>query len=379
MDAARAVQRIAKAPHTPGVYFWRDAGRRPIYIGKANNLRSRLSSYPRTEVLKTRVMVRAAASITWKETDTEIEALILEAQLIKKFRPRYNVAWRDDKNFYFVEITDDRFPKITISHRPGGIGPFTEGAPLKATLHALRSLFPFCTCTTKHHLRCLNAHIGRCPGYCCLKAEPLREEIREYSRNIRAIRDIFTGRRDTVIRRMVRTDPDTALSLLRVFQHARINARTQGLTGHRDAPHRVEGYDVANIQGQYAVGAMVVFIDGTPDKSHYRLFNIRTGGGDTDMLRELLERRMKHDEWPLPDLAVMDGGIAQLNVALRAFGNHVRVVAVTKNDRHRADKLIGQGIISDKSVAFAVDAEAHRFSIGHYRRRHRKSILKRIQ
>jgi excinuclease ABC subunit C len=383
MEGHKLLNYLKRAPKTPGVYVWRDAGRRPLYIGKAANVRSRLSNYQKPTDPRIRAMVAHAATLTWQTTDTDIEALILESQLIKKLKPRYNIDWRDDKNYFYVEFSKETFPRIVLTHQPKGdfVGPFTEGIPLKATLRVLRNLFPYCTCKQMHHLRCLNAHIGKCPGYCCLKTPPTSAQKKDYARNIRAIRDVLTGKRDALVRKLARTMPDTALKLLRVFQNAQINARNQKLAEHPGAPARVEGYDVANISGQHAVGAMVVFTSGTPDKSEYRLFNIKgkgglvprsfSVGGDTDMLREMLERRIKNS-WPLPDLVVIDGGKAQLNVAKKIFGARTPIVAVTKNDRHQASKLIGA--TADRALAFAVDAESHRFAISRYRLKHRKSI-----
>lgn len=374
MEGLQLSNYLKRAPKTPGVYVWRDAGRRPFYVGKAVNLRSRLSNYRKPTDPRIRAMVENARTLTWQTTGTDIEALILESQLIKKLKPRYNIDWRDDKRYFYVGFTDEAFPRIFITHQPKGdfVGPFTDGVPLKATLRVLRNLFPYCTCTQRHHLRCLNAHIGKCPGFCCLKAPATAAQKKEYARGIRAIRDVLSGKRDALVRRLASTNPDIALKLLRVFQNAQINARNQKRAGHPGAPERIEGYDVANIGGQHAVGAMVVFEHGVPNKKEYRLFNIKTSGGDTDMLREILQRRAAHDDWPTPNLIIIDGGKAQLNVAKKIFGARMPITAVTKDEHHRASKLIGAK--ADQTLAFAVDAEAHRFAISRYRLRHRKSV-----
>jgi excinuclease ABC subunit C len=159
-----------------------------------------------------------------------------------------------------------------------------------------------------------------------------------------------------------------------------------GLSGE---PNRVEGYDVAHIQGAYSSGAMVVFINGNPDNTQYRLFNLKSdAAGDTGQLREVLSRRLKHEEWPLPDLIVVDGGKAQLNIMVRtldSLGHHVPVVAVTKDDKHQADHLLSSldsqiRMLADmprsmRALVVHIDDEAHRFSIGQYRRRHRRGLV----
>ncbi len=447
MDHAAIARSIRKAPRTPGVYVWRAKNGTPLYIGKAANLRARLSSYPKTTHPRIHAMLRAATKFTWEETPTDIEALILESQLIKRYRPKYNVEWRDDKQYFYVGFTHEDFPHIFLTHQPmtvpstghrapknalgarnsapasDYIGPFTEGVPLKTTLRALRGLFPYCTCKQKHHVKCLNAHIGMCPGYCCLKVPATRTQKVAYARNIRAIRDILTGKRDTLIRRLEQEMKavgqahrlEEALTLkqmlariTRVFQNAQINVRNQRLAARHigalellrdelhlpDIPHRIEGYDIATIQGAHAAGAMVVFSDGRADNHEYRLFNIKNGlssetsiKGDVPMLRQVLERRLAHPEWPMPDLIVVDGGKAQLNAVvntLTAFNVDTPVIAMKKNERHQPEYALTSLHIVPRALATLpralrdllvhVDAEAHRFSIGHYRRRHRRTV-----
>lgn len=403
---------IATAPTTPGVYTWRGAGGHPLYIGKALNLKSRLSSYRKPLDPRIAAMVQQATLITWEKTDTDIEALILESKLIKEEHPVFNIMLRDDKQYFYVECTSGAFPRIAITHQPTSnhsIGPFTEGIALKATLRLLRKLFPYCTCPaprdpakrdTRHNLKCLNAHIGRCPGFCCLKTPATKEQQEAYAKNLRAIRDILTGKRATVIRNLkrdmkaagVRHELERALDLQkklgyleRVFENAQVNARNQGTEVAVRGPRRVEGYDVANIGGQHAVGSMVVFTAGRPNKKEYRLFNIKTSGGDTDMLHEMLERRLKHERWPRPDFIVVDGGKAQLNVVQKLVP-HIPVIAVTKDDRHQPTRIYRSGQSaatalsqlprSLRDLVVRVDAEAHRFAISHYRKRHRAGLVR---
>jgi excinuclease ABC subunit C len=422
-------KRIAQAPHAPGVYVWRDRAGHPLYIGKAADLRNRLANYRKPADPRIRLMVSESYTLRWQELSNDIEALIVESQMIKRLHPKYNISMRDNKQYFFVAVTDEDFPQFILTHQAASskikkpikelIGPFTEGVPLKATLRVLRNLFPYCTCKSKHHIRCLNAHIGKCPGFCCLKTPATAPQKSEYRRNIRAIKDILTGKRDTVIRKLESRmkaagqahDLEQALSLQhriervrRVFENARVNASRQLLAGrHHQAlkmlaeefglaaePSRIEGYDIANIQGQHANGAMVVFQDGRADNAEYRLFNIRSVGqaNDTAMLRETLQRRLNHPEWRLPELIIVDGGKAQLNAIQKELAEKeltIPVIALTKNDRHQGDHVSSSldsrvRYLKDlpgplANLILHVDAEAHRFAIKQYRRRHGRALI----
>ena len=429
MDIDTMKKRIAEAPREPGVYIWRDAKKHPLYIGKANNIRVRLSSYPKATDERIKRMVRVARSIDFKQTETEIDALILESQLIKRHKPRYNVALRDDKSYYLVAITDEEFPQFIPTHQVRSrmirkpikeyLGPFTEALALKTTLKVLRRLFPYCSCKQKHHIKCLNAHIGVCSGYCCLKTPATADEKKEYRRFVRAVRDILSGRRTSLITRLNKEMKTLAAScelerardlqitierIQRVFENAQIISRRQrSATRHHGAleqiqdefglpklPHRIEGYDIAHIQGVHPTGAMIVFAEGSPDNTEYRLFNIkRPDGGDTAALREVITRRLKHDEWPLPDVIVVDGAKAQLNVVMQTLDKarvDLPVIALAKDDKHKGSYVLSS---SDarvrtlkklptkvKHLIEHVDKEAHRFVIKHYRNRHRKALTK---
>jgi excinuclease ABC subunit C len=430
MDSARLTELISAAPHAPGVYTWRDGRGRILYIGKAVDLRARLGSYRRAGDDRIRLMVREASRIDWELTENETEALILEAHRIKTRRPKYNVVMRDDKQYAYVGITDEPFPHVMMTHQLSSprfkkpfrhfIGPFTDGTDLKATLGAIGHLFPTCRCKQTHHVRCLNAHIGRCPGYCCLKTPATGAQEREYRSRIRAIRDLLEGRKASVVRRLERQmkaagdagNLEEALELQRVagrvrsvFEHAQRNRnrRRAGIGrsgaleqmtaefGLPETPRRIEGYDVALIQQTNAAGAMVVYVDGESDRSQYRLFNIRDPRtGDTGMLREIIRRRLTHAEWPAADCILVDGGKAQLNAALRelaAADRDIPVLALTKNDRHQPDHVLTSQdgrirMLADlprplRDLLVRIDAEAHRFAISQYRRLHRTALRPR--
>ena len=183
---------------------------------------------------------------------------------------------------------------------------------------------------------------------------------------------------------------DKIEKIKRVFENAKIIQDTRYLP-FKKMPYRIEGYDVANIQGKYAVGAMVVFEDGKPNKNEYRLFKIRSKGTPDDvfMLKEVLTRRFNHPEWSLPDLILVDGGRAQLNTAKNAiYGSstsiYPQIVALAKNEKHRGSKVfvavkkyllpLSKLPAAVKNLFLHIDSEAHRFAISYYRKLHGRSL-----
>lgn len=424
-----------KIPKTSGIYFFKDSRGKIIYIGKAANLKSRLLSYfdKQEKPLKVRQILDRATSVDWQETDSEIEALILESQLIKKSRPEFNILMRDDKQYFYVVITKEVFSKTIITHRPDFIskkiglpvktlakeGPFTDGGALRTTLRLLRKVFPYCNCKQKHNNYCLNYHIGNCPGFCCLKPREndlrfTNKELRMYEENIKAIKSILSGKRKLLIKKLQKEMRaaaakhdfkkaveirDQIAKLEKTFENARVinqmSKRGQGLVelkslfGLDNAPARIEAYDISNIQGRFAVGSMVVFENGQSNKGEYKKFKITTDvkADDTGMIKEVLRRRFKHTEWQYPDLVLIDGGRAQIGVAIiviKEFGLKIPVIGLTKDARHKghhifsgcAKKSIQLSEIPEpvKNLILQIDDEAHRFAISYYRKLHSDSL-----
>ncbi len=370
-------------PTEAGVYIFRSKNT-PLYIGKAANLKKRLSSYFRKNVGgKTRELLAEAIKLDWIETSSEIEAFLKEAELIKKYRPKYNYLLRDDKNYFYVGITKEAYPRIFITHQPyknqndklkfkiSYIGPFTSGAALKLVLKLLRKIFPYCVCKTPHKHLCLNVQIGRCPGYCCFRSYKKHSNIlqnvgmftddrKAYRKNIQNIIAVLSGKKKRVMMELRRAMKEAAgrqdfekaakirdriEGLENVFAHSpHLSSLTGGeelkegdswhkterfirqLLGIKKSISRVEGYDISNISGTEATGSMVVFMDGRPAKTEYRKFRIKTvkGANDVAMLKEVIRRRLTHTGWPHPDLMLIDGGRAQLNAAIAAFADSSR-------------------------------------------------------
>ena len=398
-------------PYTPGVYFFRDARNHILYIGKAANLRARLSSYflksAALEAAK-RGMLREAEHVTWQTTATEIEALLLETTLIKKHRPRFNVVMRDDKQYLFAGFTKETFPRIIYTHQPIHqavskknivyAGPFTESGAIKKLLRTLRRSFPYCTCKRAHTAPCQQAELGLCFGFCCKKNyTALPEERAVYQKNVRFLKHVLQGKQKQLLQRL-RAEMNSAskrkefeiasgfrdqtYALERIFAHKaplKKEYATENQKGLHELrlllhlpsyPKRIEGYDISNIQGTHAVGSLVVFTDGAVDKNEYRKFRIRTikGANDTAMLREVLTRRLAHADWPLPDVILIDGGKTHLTAVKRVLGEQnlsLPIVAVAKGpQRNRLDLTFeGPQLLDELNLIRAIRDEAHRFAI----------------
>ncbi len=411
-----------KIPASPGIYIFSGKAGKVLYIGKAVNTRNRIKSYFKDKMENSRIqaMVNSATKLKFIETDSEIEALILESQYIKKYKPKFNVVMRDDKQYFFVSITKEDFPKIFLTHQKGKkaeyIGPFTDGKALRSTLNLLRRVFPYCTCKQKHTNYCLNYHIEKCPGYCCLKNT--KESRKEYKKNINAIKQILNGKKNTLIRKLEKEMMQSAEKedfeksiqlrsqlekLQRVFENARVIKEMGGKKDTKvlgdmkkvfklkETPKRIEGYDISNIYGKFATAAMIVFENGEVDKNEYRKFRIRVSGkgDDTGMIKEVLSRRLSHSEWPLPDLILIDGGKGQLNAVLLIIQKRdlsIPVIALTKDKKHKGshiysstlEKKVNLNDLKDptKNLILNINAEAHRFAIAYYRELHKRSLRK---
>lgn len=407
---------VIKAPTEPGIYIFTGPGGKKLYIGKASNIKTRLLSYLKTTDHRILKMLSRATGIKTLETDSEIEALIMESQYIKRYQPPFNIMLRDDKQFFYVVFGNENFPKIYITHQPTNVssikyqilkgqksrdtkfvGPFTDGAALKTTLRYLRKAFPYCACKKPHNNFCLNYHIGKCVGFCCLKKSVSSIKyrvLRDYKKNIKALADILGGKKILVIngieKEMKRAAESGNLqkaiglrnklkSIKRVFENAKIIKTSFGEAfNFKQLPRRIEGYDISHIQGKYAVGAMAVFIDGEPNKNEYRKFRIYTKNtpDDTAMLKEILTRRFNHSEWKMPDLILVDGGKAQMNAAREIIKN-IPVIALTKDEKHLGIKFFVTGknnpvLLSKipanvKNMLLRIDSEAHRFAISYHR------------
>lgn len=392
-----------KLPQCPGVYFFLDKDGNPLYIGKATSLRSRALSYFRDSQsrmdLRIREMVNMSYRIKFQKTDSVLEALILEAKLIKKYQPKYNIKEKDDKSFNYIVITKEEFPRVLTLRRRDIekderkaknikvkylFGPFPQGGSLKDALKIIRKIFPFRDkCLPLSGKPCFNRQIGLCPGVC--SGEISRED---YAKIIRNIKLFFEGKKKNILKNL-----KTEMALFaenREFEKANLVKNQIFSLNHiqdvaliKNDSHayepfrriRIEAYDVAHISGKFTVGVFVVLEDGRLKKSDYRLFKIRGVKKPDDIasLKEILSRRLSHKEWPLPNLIVIDGGKAQKNMAeriLRENGLKISVVSVVKDDRHRPSGFLGlkKQIDNFKKEILLSNYEAHRFATGYHKK-----------
>lgn len=430
---------IQNAPQEPGVYRFYDASGTLLYIGKAVNLHARLASYLRVHALPApkRRMMERARSVKFEIRESDIDALIREAALIKTHRPPFNVLMRDDKNYTYVAITNEDYPRVFVTHQPIDtikksatargikiknvpselIGPFTDGFAIRTAARMLRSVFPYCTCTPhKRHARpCINAQIGKCPGVCCGPSTLITaEQQRAYQKNIQRIRAVLLGKhrvlRRTLEREMQRASEgrayeharelrDQIYGLDRIFAHKNYVQRDimtdrakalrvlMELLKLPEPPVRIEGYDISNIQGTHPVGSMVVFVDGRPEKSEYRKFSIKTvpGANDPAMMHEMLTRRLKRTDWPRPDVLLIDGGVTQLGAATaaaRSVKADVPIISIAKKE----EKLYRAGALPKKLSDISPDLlrllqhirdESHRFAVSYHRAKRSRSLTNR--
>lgn len=379
-----------KLPDTPGVYFFlgtsernRKGGKRPIlYIGKATSLRSRVRSYFDAKISEKRSpwiaqMIALVDKVDYQQTDSVLEALLLESAEIKKHQPPYNTREKDDKSYLYIVITDEDFPRVLMNRGSGDYGPFPYGSELREALKIIRKIFPFRDkCKPDSGKACFNAQLGLCPGVCNGQIS-----AKDYGKTIRHLKLFFAGKKSQLIKQLEREMKVYAKS--QEFEKAGERKRQIFALNHiqdvalikREAKPisparvRIEAYDIAHISGTNTVGAMVVMQDGELDKNSYRKFKLKGKSAeksdDIGNLREILERRFNHPEWPLPNQIVVDGGQAQINVAKSVLGNRglkIEVIGVIKDNHHRAIKGYPAHLVR-------LNQEVHRFALAYHRNR----------
>jgi len=371
-------------PETPGVYIMKNSAGKIIYIGKAVNLRRRVESYfKRTHDTRIEALVQEIKNIECKKTDSALEALILESKLIKLHEPKYNIKDKDGKSFLYVQITKEKFPRVLLVRgrelsKGFHFGPFISAGSIRMGLNILRKIFPWADHGNVNLIRkpCFNYQIGLCPGTC---THAITKE--EYAQNIKKLKIFFNGEKKKVIKILEKEMKIQGDSLefekaektkrqIFALQHIHDTAfaeKNEVITPGESKQYRIEGYDVSNISGTSAVGGMVVFVDNKIAKDQYRLFKIKTiiGPNDTGMIYEVITRRFKNN-WPLPNLILIDGGLGQVNSAKKAMldsGFTIPVIGIAKGKSRKNNRFVGKiPKFTNKETLIKVRDEAHRFS-----------------
>ncbi|MCX6726498.1 MAG: GIY-YIG nuclease family protein [Candidatus Shapirobacteria bacterium] len=342
-------------PGTPGVYIYRNFAGEIIYVGKAINLKKRVTQYfQRDDALgsKTTTLVSQIASIETKTVDSEIQALILEASLIKKYKPKYNSLLKDDRSYIYICITKEPIPRVftarfsQLTKNDHIYGPFPNGSAVNSLLKTLRRIFPYRSRLTHPQAKCLYCHLGLCPG-----SHP---EPKLYRQNIGKLKKVLSGKITSLQRQLTKEmkfaskseNYESALELRRQLesinyvvsgwsalhnfyekvdlpedvQSSAIQELMTTLNPYFHPPRRIdriECFDISQMGLKHFVGSMTVYLNGHIDKSQYRKFKINTKVTPDDqyMIKEVVFRRLQHPEWGTPDLIMVDGGKPQVTSA----------------------------------------------------------------
>ena len=401
-----------KLPDALGVYFFLGAKKKILYIGKATSLKNRVRSYFASDIKEKRSeliekMVAEAKSIEVTETDSVLEALILETNLIRTHKPHFNTRSKDDKSYNHLVITDEEFPRVLVVRGKDltekftdeeimyHFGPFPSGQLFKEALKIVRRLFKFYDTKKPIDAKRSKLERGKVDFNRQIGLYPDKQSKEEYSRTIRHIKLFFEGKKKVIIKELEKEmmvlakeekfeEADQIKKRIFALQHIQdIALIKDDAKVYRDEKRiRIEAYDIAHLAGQDMVGVMTVVDGGLVDKNEYRKFkiNLFDKANDPGALKEVLERRLKHPEWPFPQIIVVDGNSVQKRAAelvLRKLGLVIPVVAVVKDERHKPTRLIGQKDLLEKhkdSVLLS-NAEAHRFAIAYHRNKRQKNQL----
>lgn len=400
--------KIASFPDAPGVYLMKDKEGKIIYVGKANSLRRRVSSYLAGDLsAKNMRMMAVAADIEYRLCPTEGMALFLEASLIRRHKPKYNVALRDDKSFPLVKITNEEFPAVYITRKrldDGAryFGPYLNAGLLKNALKIIRKVFPYRTCKVLPGKACIYYRIKLSPAPCAGKISR-----QKYAQTIKRVSLILEGKTDRLTGELKREmsrkakehkfeeaaesrDKLIALSSFspEFYTPQEGLSQIKDIAGLKHPPRRIEAFDVSDILGRHATASMVSFHNGLRDKDNYRRFRIKTleEANDYKMLAEALTRRyqrLKQEQLPLPDLILVDGGKGQLGAgkkALAALDLDIPIISIAKREEeiYTPDSPRPIRLKSNSPglrLIQRIRDEAHRFALKYHHILRRKKFL----
>jgi excinuclease ABC subunit C len=348
-------EKLQQLPLDPGVYFHKSQSGEVIYVGKAANLRNRVRQYfqeSRVRDAKTDALVAEIVDTDWITVETELDALFLESEMIKRYKPRYNILLRDDKSQLYIRIPmRESYPAVTYTRAPLDddatyFGPYYNGAAVRKAMMYLRRIFPYSTHETLPKRVCLQYHIGLCPGVemQMITSIAYKETLKRLMRYLRGERQAIVRELESemaslakkqqyeeagIVRNRIRNLKELQRQIVFGDKEFVDISKDVALTQLRellrlpDVPRRIEGYDISHMSGTNNVASMVVATNGLADKAQYRKFKMQLpGNNDFGHMRETMLRRFsgRHDDWPEPSLLLIDGGKGQLGSALEALG-----------------------------------------------------------
>lgn len=441
MSKLKTESQMSKLPQKPGVYIFRDADAQPLYVGKAIDLKNRVKSYFQKGLElgpKTTLMVSKIKKIEHVVVESEIEALLLEADLIKRLKPRYNVQWKDDKYYKYISIakvksqkskrssklktTDPgRYPKVVTSRKTDNramyFGPFPEGQTVNQVLRSLRRIFPFRDCSQTKFRRyqrlersCLYGDLKLCPSPCIGWISKL-----DYQKIMRQLQSFLSGKSKYVIRELKKEmekysknkEYERAAAIrdrIRNYEYVRQSFRPS--LAYLERPglvddvrqqeladlsklvgadvSRIEAFDISNISGEHAVGSLVVFVGGEPEKRDYRRYRIKSvkGISDVAMIKEVLWRRFRRRA-NLPDLLLIDGGKPQVSAAKEVLAEldlKIPLLGLAKRSESIINSQLSTLNLPKDSPTLhllqRIRDEAHRFALSYHKKLRSQGVLK---
>lgn len=400
-------EKVKKIPAVAGVYIMKSKRGEVLYVGKASSLKKRINSYfSNRGSVKIDNLLEKVANIDYIECNSPEQALILEAALIKEKKPKYNIALRDNKSYPYLEITREKFPRLTIS-RPRVktknilIGPYPRVKVLKDALSLIRKIFPYRSCKTMSKNACLFFHLKLCPAPCIKKISS-----RSYKNNVESICKILRGERKKLVNGL--KNKMNKLAAKRNFEEAaKIRDKLLAIEGLYEGkpkehelislkemlglpalPLVIEAIDISSLGSSNSVGSLVTFKDGIPDKNNYRRFLIREikSRDDYAMIAEVVRRRYSRlirEKKALPDLTIIDGGKAHAQRArkeLDSLGLKIPIIGIAKRNEeiwfpHKEKPLIIPKDSPCLHLIQRVRDEAHRFAHAYQLIRRRKTLI----
>lgn len=385
-------EKIDQIPQASGIYLFYQKGKL-VYVGKATSLRDRIRSYLNPKTTRPiETLIDSVDEVKWKETNSVLEAIILEANHIKEFEPKYNVKEKDDKSWNYLVITKDSFPKLLavrernlkIKDYKYAFGPYAEGK-ISEVLKILHFLFSISRCGPNQKRPCFDYNLKRCLGVCTGEITNSEYDKKVIKPLILFLRGKKKSLMTSLEKQMKQYSKDNQFEeAIRIRNQIKALQKIVDFSlldksfiedSKRKSIERIEGYDISNLGDEVMVGSMVVFENGKAIKKEYKKFKIKNVKNQSDVgcIREIIERRFNHKEWKYPDIILIDGGKPQIS-AVKNIIKNIPVIGIAKGKDRKKDEIITEIKDYNKELLIKVRDEAHRFAINYQRQIKRKKL-----